>query len=118
MEDSPRGASAAQQTHTPGPWLHRRAGKVTVDTASGPVTEDYPDHVVAVRHDEKGRRKCTGFVAVCHTTTLPDAANACLIAAAPELLDACRMALVSLKQGSKLGVTILERAIAKAEGRK
>lgn len=87
--------------HTPGPWEARwRSGRCTT--------------VV-------GRQRAP----ICDTgTTIDnmqrDEANAHLIAAAPDLLDACRAALLQLNgdRPELIGVTkvMLEDAIAKAEG--
>lgn len=59
--------------HTPGPWIARMKSSTP--------------HVVSIFQDAQDRR-CTAFVAICDSTTLPNAANATLIAAAPDLLDA------------------------------
>lgn len=62
-------------SHTPGPWTARsKAGR---------------PHVVAIYQDEQNRR-CTAFVAICDSTTLPNAENAQLISAAPDLLAALK----------------------------
>lgn len=64
---------------TPGPWA-----------LVAPDFSDIPPHVVTKFVDAKGRR-CTGYIAVCNSTTLPNAANAALIADAhylPRLVEA------------------------------
>jgi hypothetical protein len=71
--------------HTPGPWKFRKAGGMIM----GDSKTDWPAHVVYQYRDEQGRH-CTAFVAVCESTTLPNEANALLIAAAPELLTALK----------------------------
>lgn len=73
----------SETKHTPGPWEHRNSGECLLDN----VLTKYPDHVVQCYKDELGRR-CTAFVATCESATLNNAANARLIAAAPELLKA------------------------------
>lgn len=45
-------------------------------------------------------------------------ANARLIAAAPDLLEACKLALGGFENNNAIDWNILERAIAKAEGEK
>jgi len=47
-------------------------------------------------------------------------ANAQLIAAAPELLEACKMARIEISEGTadQLTIDVLEKAIASAEGSK
>jgi hypothetical protein len=69
--------------HTPGPWKFRKAGGMIM----GDSKTDWPAHVVYQYRDEQGRH-CTAFVAVCESTTLPNEANALLIAAAPDMLEA------------------------------
>mgnify|MGYP003393011123 FL=1 len=44
-------------------------------------------------------------------------ANATLIAAAPELLEACKLALSAFEQNHAIDWSILTQAINKAEGR-
>jgi hypothetical protein len=98
--------------HTPGPWRAERHGSImaTVDGARrqvalatgdpSPVSE--PDSAVAIRD-----------------------ANALLIAAAPDLLEVCRVALETLKLhdddcGGYFGPAIkqLETVIQQAEGKR
>ena len=62
-----------------------------------------------------------GTMRICTVTNSEnDAANAQIIAAAPELLEACKMALPRLSVmeagDAKLTVKIIKAAIAKAEG--
>jgi hypothetical protein len=78
--------------HTPGPWV---------------VYDDHPHDVIT--------NNCAFLVARCSTIVDSDetAANACLIAAAPELLAAARNAALDLR-GTPDG-DALEAAIAKAE---
>jgi hypothetical protein len=44
-------------------------------------------------------------------------ANARLIAAAPELMEACKLALGAFERNNAIDWNILEKAIAKAEGK-
>lgn len=74
---------------TPGPWEHRKAGKVIV-LAGDP--REYPDHIVKIDRDERGRRR-TVFVAICESATLPNGANAQLISKAPQLYAVLTAAL-------------------------
>jgi hypothetical protein len=110
---------------TPGPWEYRKAGKVNL---SGEVPEgfssEYPDHIVKIDRDEQGRRR-TAFVATCESATLPNEANARLIAAAPELLSALKaiVRLYEMPHGEAGQESpgqyhrMAKDAIAKAEGR-
>ena len=72
--------------HTPGPWEYRKGGKANLDI-EGDV--HYNPHVVAIYRDGEGRR-CTAYIAECSSTTADNDANAALIAAAPDLLEAAR----------------------------
>ena len=83
---------------TPGPWQVKRLLL-------------HPEEIVAVG-DADG-----WFVADCQTTARPSeeiAANACLIAAAPELLEACKLALFAFETRAAIDWGVLEAAIAKA----
>lgn len=83
--------------HTPGPWR---------------VVSDPPDHEGFVQHRI---RATAGPVAEVFYVTKDGAADARLIAAAPDLLDACKAALdPNVSMG--LADTMLRRAIAKATG--
>lgn len=106
-------------SHTTGPWKIRINGTLT---GRGPEVykegahfDDGGEFVVA----DCGCMEATQGLK--RWKRLPDAeeieANARLIAAAPDLLEACKVALDSLNMGSTLGAPILERAIAKAEGK-
>ena len=97
--------------HTPGPWSY-----------SG-ISGDFS---VMARH---GHKRIIVAECVADSALKPDEcdqvdANKRLIAAAPELLDACRMALVQIKQDNeerkaehRLTQHQIEAAIQKAEGR-
>lgn len=113
MEDSPRGVSAAQEYWVAVPSRERQSHRIRT------IFDDGLWHVYREGHTPTEMPICSVDRGDDHDPPSRAKAEsyARLIAAAPELLDACRMALVSLKQGSKLGVTILERVIAKAEGR-
>ncbi len=98
-------------THTPGPWVvnrdRRGAGKLYVREA----------RIAEVAGATAGR-------AVAHVTAVVGSdeqlGNACLVAAAPEMLEALRLALAEHGRSVLFGsITLdaMERAIAKAEGR-
>ena len=97
-------------THTPGPWKvcnFDKSVSCTIDSVNGVVVAE-----------PSGPEGSWGSVKEEHE------ANAHLIAAAPELLEACKTALGSMqrygiKQGSReeKEVFVIEQAIAKAEGR-
>lgn len=82
----------SQTAHTPGPWAY-----------DGP-----PENIIVWSGPES--RVC--FM----TSDGPAAANACLIAAAPELLEALKYARRFLR-GLDHDVEYVDAAIAKAEGR-
>lgn len=87
-------------THTPGPWK---------------LESNFLN--IEVGFTVKGRDN-RSIVACAATISRPGsekAANANLIASAPELLEACRAALAILPTGDALAK--VEAAIAKAEGR-
>lgn len=84
--------------HTPGPWEFRKAGTSILNG----TTTRFPAHVVHHYKDNLGRR-CMAFVAACDAASLPNDANACLIATAPEmakLLEASRHLLKSYEYGN------------------
>lgn len=109
--------------HTPGPWEACDGANVSINEIATIV----PNHVRRTFYDDKGRR-CHQFVADCNE--LPEAAaNARLIAAAPDLLEALRAFVdryVELVNCGDCGhwnpeeeteVITARAAIAKAEGR-
>ncbi len=102
--------------HTPGPWLLRCAGQFTEGEPGHEETHDYPAHVVVLDRTEEGLKR-TRFVAECSGAGLPNDDNARLIAAAPELLEQCKLALNAFEKNWAINWDDLRRAIAKAEGR-
>ncbi len=103
--------------HTSGPWEYRNAGKWTQILEDGTTKErETPDHVVAQWRNAAGLR-CTGFICVCQATTLPNADNARLIAAAPEMLEALKALADGTTANWTAKLTAARAAIAKAEGR-
>jgi hypothetical protein len=120
MSDAERNIMSAK--HTPGPWTFRKAGRF-----QGIV---YPPHVVHIYADAKGRR-CTEFIANCESIDIgedvgEDVANAHLIAAAPELLEALKELIVLMDlqtpihniSGAEIDARVAkaEAAIKKARG--
>jgi hypothetical protein len=103
--------SASDQpiVHTPGPW--KRYEGYGVDFRRPVITDSIPDR------DGKCVANCICYVA---TTNQDWDANAKLIAAAPDLLLACKVALYSLRcsgiKGRSPETDTIEAAIAKAVG--
>jgi len=107
--------------HTPGPW---RPGRADKSYDSG-----IPDNAFAVFAKPEHRQDCglQGNAAVICVIAKPermteeDIANAKLIAAAPDLLLACKVALYSLRcsgiNGRSPETDTIEAAIAKATGK-
>ncbi len=101
--------------HTPGPWTVSRDSSTSVCVLARRADID---HMRVVRY---GCPEALDPVAICHGATETRKANARLIAAAPELLAACK-SIVALCSGYKelskeLDLPLVEAAIAKAEGR-
>ena len=94
--------------YTPGPW------RIEKEAVSGAFWISGAFHDVCDLYS-RVNGKCEKY---------PNAdGDAALIAAAPDLLEACRMALASLKEADRIGVfqslvstSTLERAISMAEG--
>lgn len=86
--------------HTPGPW----------ETWQAPGTSWWT--VRAVYHDDMGRR-VTAYPAICNAGMQPNGANARLIAAAPELLEALKQ-VVSVADRKTVEFDLARAAIAKA----
>lgn len=111
-----------QATHTPGPWEACDGASITINEALN-VT---PNHVRRQFIHADGVR-VTQFIADCNTALPESVANARLIAAAPELLEALKSmdcAVCDCSLGHPMRV--IDRcsfcaksraAIAKAEGR-
>jgi hypothetical protein len=85
-------------SHTPGPWKYGHAG---FGFWVGPDWDQPHVCIVGDRSRE---------------TDAPNRENAALIAAAPDLLAACRL-LLSSAHDYQTGIADAEAAIAKAEGR-
>ena len=99
--------------HTPGPWFINRARKpdntggydYAIDEGHEKILAETFEHVGWQDNSKKEYEK------------FPAEANARLIAAAPELLEACKAALMELSGLSNGKECIqLKQAIAKAEG--
>ena len=84
--------------HTPGPWF---------------VKESVVTQQLMIRGD--GGNVC-GVYLTSKGERMPQQGNARLIAAAPELLEACKQALDALKHEDTIEVDLLRAAIGKAEG--
>ena len=115
--------------HTPGPWKVEPTlrpdwdddplGEYTVQPAADRLTERYFATDGDSPDNEYTAEIGTAQLDAIHAE---NAANARLIAAAPELLEACRIALEELNLWADTGadqeysIGFLEAAIAKAEG--
>lgn len=97
--------------HTESPWKARSAGQFIEGKPGHEKRRYYPAHVVAITTEE-GRR-VTRFICECSGVGLPNDANAQLIAASPELLEACKHMLDFCPPGL---LADLKAAIQKAEG--
>jgi hypothetical protein len=106
--------------YTPGPWEYQAMGTVQIREDESEVARWHPAHVVAA-WSYGGGRMVTAFICDCNSRTLPNAANARLIASAPDLLDALRAINDSATDGRECPEWLQERldvarvAIAKAE---
>lgn len=94
--------------HTPGPW----------------ATSNRPDGDVEIT-DKDGSVLASAYGDNCDPKCWPVAANAAVIAAAPELLAACKAALTGSRRRNRWGAGLaadteikLRTAIAEAEGEK
>ena len=81
----------SETKHTPGPWHYRSGGSLQLEGDKEP--RFYPPTVVKFNKNRQGLRT-TAFIATCESTTLPNAANARLIAAAPDLLKVLKITAV------------------------
>lgn len=80
--------------HTPGPWTYREG------MISG------------------GNKIKIAEMDQCHMPNIEHYANAALIAAAPELLEACKKAIIAIEERElTVAIAFLEAAIRKAEGK-
>jgi hypothetical protein len=119
MADNPVGKTDTTAQHTPGPWL-----------AKAERTEDdpYPGFPFAVR--DYLNDQTVAYVTDNFTDPAWAPGNACLIAAAPDLLAACKAALAELFGVHMVNETLAKRdlpegntlpmlraAIARAEGK-
>jgi hypothetical protein len=95
-------------THTPGPWF------------SGSLFETEYEKVVSVGPFETDWHHYGDSIAEVFDANGNDAvSNACLIAAAPDLLEACEKALARFESEKMFGPdrVALEEAIKKAKGK-
>lgn len=104
--------TTANQGHTPGPWMvgTRLDGDNTIKVGV-PINEDKTLHTVAYIAPRPSYEKGN-----------PQLSNARLIAAAPELLEACRAMLSPFEDEEESilladALDLLKAAIAKAEGK-
>jgi len=87
--------------HTPGPWTYDADdGSLTPAPGSG--------------RNLVGRFRCGRDDA--GQDARPTKADARLITAAPELLEACKLAYERFRHGGEMDMALLQSAIAKAEG--
>lgn len=99
-----------QAKHTPAPW---QLGRIGDDQSISTATHQ---SIATVLHPEKGIKKAA------RVTQEEAKANAHLIAAAPELLDVCRLVVLSVDEDSGEFNVCYDtlhaalKAIAKAEG--
>ena len=99
---------AAGVTHTPGPWH--------MDTIKG-----FPTAIGVGLEPESGARAIAILSRDSHSSKEHQEANARLIAAAPELLEACtaaldRLSVIPTFSPDRKAIALLQAAIAKAEG--
>lgn len=92
-----------ESKHTPGPWFH------------------YDDRSSTERHEIVAMGKTVARVYCTNGCEAEDKANARLIAAAPDLLEACEAMLEEMQvweteQGEHPAATLARAAIAKAKG--
>ena len=92
-------------THTPGPWIVRSY----IDMQHPSCLGDDDNRHMIISEGGQGLAHTVGL------NTETDVVNARLIAAAPDLLAACKATLPPLEQRQPWHV-MLEAAIAKAEG--
>lgn len=113
-------------SHIPGPWRPGREDLQAYHAGNGaPFTNVYATDKRAGTHPATGE-ELPLIIAVVEGATIDqeeEKANAALIAAAPELLEACKWAYKALSMPPPVGIshaellTILTSAIAKADGR-
>lgn len=80
--------------HTPGPWKQNKEALIAINKGT--------KHIAMVNYDSEGVARCE--------------ANANLIAAAPDLLYACKLALGAFTKQVCIDWSVLEKAIRDAEG--
>jgi hypothetical protein len=93
--------------HTPGPWVVR--------PAKYPVDGQF-DYAVCAKFSGTERCLAESFGRVSVDDAAPAMANAHLIAAAPDLYEACAEALAALEMNAAFDWGTLDRALAKARG--
>ena len=99
---NPRRKRAKMAKHTPGPWTIEEYGD-----------EDAPTLVI---HRDSETRICFMATSGAHGDPAKIEADARLIAAAPDLLGACQMALGAFEKNHAIDWSILHQAILKATG--
>jgi hypothetical protein len=99
-------------SHTPGPWLYVPEADCDGDPRIDPLARPITDHTVHIGH-----------LAIFMGTSDEAEANARLISAAPEMLEALKAAAEALfctdnrfEIGGKTALQIVEAAITKATG--
>ena len=101
-------------THTPGPWHTETRHTVTAICCKPGRTGEWPDICYQERNGHPEHGSITGRM----RTSGELAANARLIAAAPDLLAACRLAMEFFANGTPVHVgSVAHQAIASAVAR-
>jgi len=103
--------------HTPGPWRVYHGTRGTIIEADGGACDD-GSPLGILCPGTGGARSWTHTIAELGWSGIAEwEANACLIAAAPDMLEALKMAQLWLDYDGRYDMQKINAAIAKAEGR-